>query len=91
MTIEIERQNQYGEPTGSTLTIEYDFKPGYFYSNPRNEAEYLDPGEPDVVTVRSATLERGGRVRTLKVTQTILDIVSDWYKWNEGYTPVVEY
>lgn len=91
MTIEIERENQYGEKTGATVTIEYDFKPGYFYDNPRNEAEYLDPGCPDVVTVTEASITKGKRTRKLKVTQSILDMVSDWYDWNEGYRPVVEY
>jgi len=64
---EVERLDDYGNPKGTTIEIEYNYRPGYFISNPRNEAEYLDPGCPDEMEIISAVILLGKRTRKINL------------------------
>lgn len=93
MYIGFQLENRDGEYTGTTLTVQCDYRKGHFFSHPRNEAEYLDPGTPDVVKVIDAVAYKAKtkNSRAVKIGPQILKMVEDYFESVNGYRPIAEY
>ncbi len=59
------------------VEIEADvtFRRGYFFSCPRNETEYLDPGASDELEVKQLWVVRGQKRRKIKPQDYIEEIL----------------
>ena len=65
------------QTNNQVVEIEADvtFRRGYFFSCPRNEAEYLDPGAPDELDVNELWVVRGQKRRKIKSQDYIEEIL----------------
>lgn len=57
------------------IEVDVTFRRGYFFSCPRNEAEYLDPGTPDELDVNELWVVRGNKRRKIESQDYIEEIL----------------